>query len=127
MLVSFFPGIEIPPFRELTRGAIVGVATVVDCLEPRSVRRPYPLETLSWWPITHMVAPKEQALGCGDCHVQAGSRLASVEGVYLPGRDHNRWIDILGTLLVAGTLGGILVHGLFRFFSPSGRSQGGHH
>ncbi len=49
MLRSFFPGIELPPFRELTRGAIVGVATVVDCLEPRSVRRPYPLETLSWW------------------------------------------------------------------------------
>lgn len=24
------------------------------------------------WPITHMVAPKEQALGCGDCHHDGG-------------------------------------------------------
>ncbi len=85
------------------------------------------IETLSWWPITHMVAPKEDALACADCHVQNGSRLASVTGVYLPGRDHNRWLDILGTLLVAGILGGVIVHGLFRFFSPSKGPEGGHH
>jgi hypothetical protein len=49
MLVSFFPGIEIPPFRELTRGAIVCVVTVIDCLEPHGLRLAYPNEMLAWW------------------------------------------------------------------------------
>lgn len=49
MLRSFFPGIELPPFRELTRGAIVCVATVIDFLEPHAVRKAYPLEMLAWW------------------------------------------------------------------------------
>lgn len=29
-------------------------------------------ETIMYWPINHMVAPKEQALGCMDCHGDAG-------------------------------------------------------
>nr|WP_242467702.1 tetrathionate reductase family octaheme c-type cytochrome [Thiocapsa imhoffii] len=85
------------------------------------------IETISWWPITHMVVPKEQALGCGDCHTPHDSRLATVAGVYIPGRDRNRWIDLIGILLIAGTLGGILIHGLVRFFSPTHGSNGGHH
>lgn len=76
------------------------------------------IQTISWWPITHMVAPKEDALACGDCHTPNNSRLASVTGIYLPGRDHNRWLDIIGTLLVAGTLAGIIMHALIRLFSP---------
>lgn len=74
------------------------------------------LETVSYWPITHMVAPKEQALGCQACHAQAG-RLTGVEGVYLPGRDHNPWVELGGMLLVLGTLGGSLGHGLLRLFT----------
>jgi octaheme c-type cytochrome (tetrathionate reductase family) len=85
------------------------------------------IKTISWWPITHMVAPKEEALGCGDCHTPTGSRLASVEGVYMPGRDRNRWLDIIGTLLVASTLAGILIHGLVRFFSPNHAPKGEGH
>ena len=81
------------------------------------------IQTISWWPITHMVAPKEDALACGDCHAPTGSRLASVEGVYMPGRDHNRWLDIIGTLIVAGTLAGIIIHGLVRFFSPKSNGE----
>ena len=77
------------------------------------------IETLSWWPITHMVAPKENALACGDCHAPKGSRLAALEGIYLPGRDHNRWLDTIGTALVFSTLAAILIHGLIRFFSPN--------
>lgn len=71
------------------------------------------LETVSYWPITHMVAPKEQALDCRQCHSQDG-RLSAVEGVYLPGRDRHRWLDLTGILLVTGTLGGALAHGLMR-------------
>ena len=71
------------------------------------------VETLSWWPITHMVAPKGDALGCADCHAQGG-RLAAVEGVYMPGRDRSRWVDTAGILLVLGTLAGVVGHGLIR-------------
>ena len=38
------------------------------------------LETYSTWPITHMVAPKADALKCADCH-SPGGRLAKVPGV----------------------------------------------
>jgi len=81
------------------------------------------ISTYSWWPITHMVAPKEDALACDDCHTPSNSRLASVGGIYLPGRDHNRWLDIIGTLVVFGTLAGVIIHGLIRFFSPKSKEQ----
>jgi hypothetical protein len=38
------------------------------------------IETYSMWPITHMVAPKAQALACDDCHNEKG-RMANVPGV----------------------------------------------
>ena len=38
------------------------------------------IESVSTWPITHMVAPKGEALKCADCHA-AGGRLAKVPGV----------------------------------------------
>ena len=71
------------------------------------------VETWSWWPITHMVAPKEKALRCEDCH-NANGRLKEVKGFYMPGRDRNLWVDRIGILLVAGTLLGVLGHGLLR-------------
>jgi octaheme c-type cytochrome (tetrathionate reductase family) len=80
------------------------------------------VETASYWPVTHMVAPKEQALGCGDCHTGQG-RLASVEGVYRPGQDRSRWLDLIGLIVVAGTLFGVLGHGLIRMLSRRGGSH----
>lgn len=38
------------------------------------------IETVSVWPITHMVAPKADALACADCHA-ANGRLAKVPGI----------------------------------------------
>ena len=76
-------------------------------------------ETVSWWPITHMVTPKEQALACNECHQRDG-RLAGVQGVYLPGRDRNRWLEMFGILLVGGTLAGIIGHSLIRLMAPRG-------
>jgi len=63
------------------------------------------------WPITHMVAPKENALACRECHVRDGGRLAGITGVYLPGRDRATWLDLIGWLAVAAMLAGALVHG----------------
>ena len=65
------------------------------------------------WPITHMVAPKEQALVCTECHA-SGGRLAKVEGVYLPGRDRHPLIELLGWAAAIATLAGVLVHGAVR-------------
>ena len=65
------------------------------------------------WPITHMVAPKEKALGCTDCH-QAQGRLAGVPGVYLPARDRQPLLDMAGWGLVLVTLLGVTGHGLLR-------------
>jgi cytochrome c len=47
------------------------------------------VETYSTWPITHMVAPKSQALGCVDCHSAKG-RLAKVAGLSIPAFDVGR-------------------------------------
>jgi octaheme c-type cytochrome (tetrathionate reductase family) len=79
------------------------------------------VETEYLWPITHMVAPKEQALGCESCHSQEG-RLAGIRGVYLPGRDRNETLDLLGWLLALGTLGGVSAHGLGRMVTNRKRS-----
>lgn len=67
------------------------------------------------WPITHMVAPKAQAVSCVQCHQPpAGSRLVSLPGVYLPARDHHPWIDRLGWLAAAAALAGVLLHAAIR-------------
>ena len=65
------------------------------------------------WPITHMVAPKDDALSCQQCH-KKGGRLEGIEGVYIPGRDANPWIDKIGLLVALLTLVGVLVHGAIR-------------
>ncbi|MES9972592.1 MAG: tetrathionate reductase family octaheme c-type cytochrome [Candidatus Thiodiazotropha sp.] len=79
------------------------------------------VETYSFWPITHMVAPREEALGCAECHSQNG-RLDDLEGFYMPGRDSFRWLDILGYLALGGALLGVLGHALLRkVFSKKNR------
>lgn len=73
------------------------------------------IETRMYWPITHMVAPKEQALRCGACHTtDPGGRMATLSGFYLPGRDHALLLDILGYLMLGGSLVGVFLHGAVR-------------
>ena len=74
------------------------------------------------WPITHMVAPKEKALGCTDCHAKQG-RLAGVTGIYLPGRDANKFVDMAGWGLALFTLLGVSGHGAMRF-AARGKAKG---
>lgn len=71
------------------------------------------VENEMYWPITHMVAPKEQALSCAACHSRDG-RLANLAGFYMPGRDHSPWLDRIGLVAALGTLGGVLLHLLGR-------------
>jgi hypothetical protein len=42
----------------------------------------------------------------------------------MPGRDNFRALDILGWILVIGSLAGVLVHGLGRIFTANGRKEG---
>ena len=80
------------------------------------------VKTSMWWPITHMVAPKEQALTCTECHAKNG-RLAGVKGFYLPGRDRSRVLDFLGWGLILLTLCGTGVHGGYRYLASRSRRK----
>ena len=78
------------------------------------------------WPITHMVAPAKDAVACASCHSASDkSRLGTLPGVYLPGRDHNPWLDRLGWLAVGGALLGVLVHATARLVTRR-RNTGAH-
>ncbi len=68
------------------------------------------------WPITHMVAPKADALSCAQCHSKHG-RLKGVQGIYMPGRDSNKLLDILGWGIALLALIGVLIHGGIRIIT----------
>jgi len=77
------------------------------------------------YPTTHMVAPKDNVVACNECHIGENSRLATVAGVYMPGRDGAGLIDTIGWLMVLGTLVGVILHGLTRMFTkPNGKKEG---
>ncbi len=74
------------------------------------------IHTVSIWRINHMVSSKDKAVKCVECHTPEGSRLANLTDFYMPGRDHNYWIDTLGKLLIILTILGVLGHGAARYF-----------
>ncbi|MBA85029.1 tetrathionate reductase family octaheme c-type cytochrome [Thalassobius sp. S69A] len=81
------------------------------------------VDTYMYWPITHMVAPSEQAVDCAECHAEDG-RMQNVAGVFMPGTNPNGFVGILGKLLVLAALAGVLLHGALRLFSGK---KGEHH
>lgn len=72
------------------------------------------VETKMFWPLAHMVAPAIEAVSCEECHTPSG-RMADIEGVYIPGRDSLKWLDMLGFSLLGLTGAGVGFHGLLRF------------
>lgn len=69
------------------------------------------------WPITHMVAPKKDAMSCTQCHSQNG-RLKDIKGIYMPGRgDSNKLLDMAGWTIALLTLIGVLLHGAGRIYA----------
>jgi octaheme c-type cytochrome (tetrathionate reductase family) len=76
------------------------------------------VETEYYWPILHMVSPKEDALHCNACHTKNG-RLANLTGFYMPGRDFFPWLSWLGWGLAGLTLLGVLAHGLMRIVTAA--------
>jgi len=73
------------------------------------------VDTVMYFPITHMIAPKEESLSCDACHSKDGL-LANLSGFYLPGRDNASWLDLIGWAMVVGTLFGMIIHGSVRFY-----------
>ncbi|MBC7359210.1 MAG: tetrathionate reductase family octaheme c-type cytochrome [Desulfacinum sp.] len=80
------------------------------------------IETQFVFQSTHMVAPKEQALSCVECHSPNG-RLKNLKGFYVPGRDSHPAVDALGWGGMLAALVAVLAHGGARFFS-NGRRKG---
>ena len=69
------------------------------------------------WPITHMVAPKNDALTCDQCHRQNG-RLKDIKGIYMPGRgDQAKWLDLAGWSFAGLAFLGVVAHGAGRIYT----------
>ena len=64
-----------------------------------------------------MVSKKTASLQCADCHTPKDGRLASLTGFYLPGRDRNDWLDLLGILMILGAVLGVIAHSGLRIFT----------
>ena len=83
------------------------------------------IETAMYWPITHMIAPKEKALSCAVCHRRNNGRLENLRGFYLPGRDRWSFIDRSGWVLLGLTVLALLLHAGLRFVNSKRRQDGG--
>ncbi|SIO16930.1 octaheme c-type cytochrome, tetrathionate reductase family [Rhodovulum sp. ES.010] len=82
------------------------------------------IDTYMYWPITHMVAPAENALDCRECHTENG-RLANLSGFYMPGSAPTSWGALAGMLIFFAMAGGVLVHTMIRLIARG--DKGGHH
>lgn len=76
------------------------------------------IDTRMDWPITHMVAPADQALDCKACHATDG-RLSNLAGVYVPGAGPGPGGQI-GLLLLALAALGVAGHAVLRLFGKKG-------
>ena len=74
------------------------------------------IKTQMSWLINHMVTPGKTAVGCNECHNKNG-RLKDIDGIYIPGRDASKTLDIYGWLIAFMTLAGVILHGLGRIIS----------
>ena len=74
------------------------------------------IKTQMSWPITHMIAPADNAVKCVECH-QNNGRLKKISGIYIPARDSNEKLDKYGWLVAILTLTGVVLHGIGRIIS----------
>ncbi len=80
------------------------------------------ISTQMSWPITHMVAPAEDALECQECH-QQGGRLEAIDGIYIPGQYSRGMLDLVGWGSVILALLGVLLHASGRIASAYWRKS----
>ncbi|MBW7888978.1 MAG: tetrathionate reductase family octaheme c-type cytochrome [Bacteroidetes bacterium] len=72
------------------------------------------IQTEMYWPVNHMVSPKEKAVQCNECHTRENSRIGNLRDFYMPGRDSNAAIEWFGIGAIVISLVGISVHGTMR-------------
>lgn len=72
------------------------------------------IETTMYWPVNHMVSPKEKALQCRECHTRHNSRIANLRDFYIPGRDYSPKVEAFGKGLLLLAMVGVLAHGSLR-------------
>ena len=75
------------------------------------------------WPITHMVAPKEKAVACIECHSPNG-RLKDVPGLYVPGQVQFPWLERIGWIAAGLAIVGVLLHATLRLLSRNKKTSG---
>lgn len=81
------------------------------------------INTVMYWPINHMVAPKENSVSCAECHTRNNGRLAKLKDFYMPGRDRNEPLDIFGKWLIILSIIGVLIHNSLRIYSAYRRKK----
>ena len=81
------------------------------------------VDTYMYWPITHMVAPAENALDCESCHARDG-RMAGLTGVNMPGTTPFNTAGLVGLAMLLAALGGVMIHAAIRILRPA---KGGSH
>jgi len=77
------------------------------------------VDTTMHWPVTHMVAPAEAAVSCGECHA-AGGRMAGITDIALPGQTPTRPAALLGLALIGVTFAAVLGHAVLRRLAEAG-------
>lgn len=83
------------------------------------------IDTAMYWPITHMVAPKAEALACESCHAKNG-RMANIAGIYMPGGASSGWgriVDLIGLAMLFAAVAGVVGHALVRVVASFGRTR----
>ncbi len=80
------------------------------------------LETHYLRPIAHMVGPKELSLHCSECHTSNG-RLEKLTGFYIPARDKNSTLDLIGWGVCLVSLGAACLHGVIRIVTSGRRNK----
>jgi octaheme c-type cytochrome (tetrathionate reductase family) len=75
------------------------------------------INTEMYWPVNHMVASKDKAVQCNECHTRNDGRLAKLKDMYLPGRDSSGFVETAGKSILLITLIGVISHGSLRIIS----------
>ena len=81
------------------------------------------IETQMFWPVNHMVSPKEDALQCKDCHSRENGRLENLNDFYMPGRDHNKIVRTGGLAMILLSFIAVFTHAAGRIFSTKKRKK----
>ncbi|MBI2427659.1 MAG: tetrathionate reductase family octaheme c-type cytochrome, partial [Ignavibacteriales bacterium] len=71
-------------------------------------------KTEMYWPVNHMVSPKENVVSCNECHTRENSRIGNLQDFYMPGRNYNSSVETLGGLAIVFSLLGVGIHAGFR-------------